>query len=59
MTVEKNKMGVDTKKSSDNISDTVSGMSDELSKRMSSIVDAINGLRDDMKNRQINSKCLY
>jgi len=55
MTVERGKPSVDIKKSSDALTTTVGGMSDELVKRLSSIVDAINDLRTDFKNGSLTA----
>jgi hypothetical protein len=50
MAVERPKADVDSKKASGGVSDAVSGMGDDMAKRMGAIVDAINCLREDMKN---------
>ncbi len=50
MTVERPKAEVDSKKASGGVTDAVSGMGDDMAKRMGAIVDAINCLREDMKN---------
>lgn len=50
MVVDRPKNDIDAKKATNSMSDSVSGMGDEMTKRMGAIVDAINNLRDDMKN---------
>jgi len=54
MTVEKPTTDMATRKSAE-MPAAVSGMNDELTKRMSDIVDAINGLREDMKNGKLTA----
>ena len=54
MAVEKPTTDMATRKSAE-MPAAVTGMSDELTKRMSDIVDAINGLREDMKNGKLTA----